>query len=204
MNYRNRLIKLIRFTPTSRSVRPEPILIVPAWIMKYHILDLSAGNPLVRYLLDEGFEVYMLSWTNPVGCDADLGMQGYLTSGVLAALDAIAQQMPGRKIHATGYCLGGTLLSIAAAAMARDGDARLASVSLLAAQVDFTQAGELSRFISENQVAFLEDIMKTQGFPRAEQMAGAFILLRSNDVIWSRVVRHPLLGERTPTNDLMA
>jgi polyhydroxyalkanoate synthase len=201
---RNALVELIQYTPTTDKVHPEPVFILPAWIMKYYVLDLQPQNSLIKYLVDQGHTVFCVSWKNPGEAERDRGMDDYLRMGMKEPLDVIGAVMPGQRIHAAGYCLGGTLLAIGAAAMARDNDDRLASVTLLAAQTDFSEPGEIALFIDDSEVSFLEDIMFDRGYLARNQMAGAFQLLRSSDLLWSRGVRDYLMGERTPMTDLMA
>jgi len=201
---RNRLMELIQYSPQTDKVHAEPILVVPAWIMKYYILDLSPRNSLVNYLTGLGHTVFMVSWKNPTAEDRNVSMDDYLTLGVRAALDAVTTVVPKRKVHAVGYCIGGTLLSIAAAELAAQDDDRLASVSLFAAQTDFSEPGELSIFISPAQLAMLEAMMWKEGVLESRQMGGAFQLLRTYDLLWAPTIATYLKGERSGVNDLMA
>jgi len=202
--YSNRLIELIQYSPTTEKVQAEPILFVPAWIMKYYIMDLSEHNSMVKFLVDQGHSVFMISWKNPDESDRGLGLEDYIDSGVMAALQQVSAIIPEQKIQTVGYCLGGTLLTLAATALAKEEKTPISSITLLAAQTDFSEAGELMLFIDHSQVAYLEDMMWDQGYLDAKQMGGAFQLLRSNDLIWSKMLHDYLMGKRAPVIDLMA
>ncbi|EKE09308.1 MAG: hypothetical protein ACD_16C00193G0005 [uncultured bacterium] len=202
--YQNHLIELIQYSPTTKDVYAEPILIIPAWIMKYYILDLSPHNSLVRYLVEKGHTVFMISWKNPDENDRDLGFEDYVNLGIKEALKTVSAIIPKRKVHAVGYCLGGTLLCMAAGAMYRDSNNPFKSITLFASQVDFEDAGELLLFIDESQITFLEDIMWNKGYLESSRMAGTFDMLRSYDLIWSKLIQRYLLGKRLQFTDLMA
>jgi polyhydroxyalkanoate synthase len=201
---RNDLIELIQYAPATPTVHPQPVLIVPSPILKYYILDLSPHNSMVRYLVGQGHTVFMLSWRNPDVRDRELGVDHYLRLGIRTAIEAAIAISGGQKLHTVGYCLGGTFLAMLAASLAGHGDDRLASLTLLAAEVDFTEAGELSIFIDDSQLAYLEDLTWEQGYLDGRQMSGAFTLLNSNDLIWSRIVRQYLMAEPQKMTDLTA
>ena len=202
--YRNHLIELIQYAPATDTVQREPVLMQSAWMMKHYILDLSPHNSLVKYLVDRGHTVYMVSWLNPGPEHRNLGMEDYRKHGTLAAVEVISEMQPGRKIHAAGYCLGGILLTITAAAMARDGDHRLASVTLFTTMTDFTEVGEINVFMDASEVTLLEDMMWQKGYLDHKQVSGGFQVLKSADLIWSKMVREYYLGHREPMFDLMA
>ncbi len=202
--YQNELIELIQYAPKTEQVGAEPVLIVPAWIMKYYILDLSPKNSLAKYLVEQGKTVFMISWKNPTEDDRDVGFEDYLTTGLFAALDAVSAVCPNRKINAVGYCIGGTLLSIGAAKMARDGDSPLKTISLFAAQTEFSEAGEITRFVSASQLEFLDKLMWKEGLLRSSNMGGAFGALRASDLIYGSSVDRYLMGNEPPEIDLMA
>ena len=202
--FRNELVELIQYTPTTKDVHAEPVFIVPAWIMKYYILDLSARNSLVKFLVDQGHTVFMISWKNPDESDRNVGMDDYIDKGFRAALDAACAIVPKQKVHAVGYCIGGTLLAIGAAALGREKDERLASVTMFAAQVDFSEPGELAFFINPSQLAMLEAAMHKKGVLESKQMGGAFALMRAQDLVWQPIVNQYVKGQRDGLIDLMA
>jgi polyhydroxyalkanoate synthase len=201
---RNDLMELIQYSPQTPRVHAEPVLITPAWIMKYYVLDLSPSNSLVKFLVDRGHTVFMISWKNPSPADSELAMRDYLEQGLYAALDAVGTIVPGQRVHTVGYCIGGTLLSVGAAALAATGDERIATITLLAAQTDFSEPGELAVFISPNQLAALQLQMQRDGVLSSQSMGAAFALLRANELIWAPLINLYLRGQRGAINDLMA
>lgn len=202
--FKNRLIELIQYEPRTKTVYKEPVLMLPAWIMKYYILDLSPHNSMVKWLVEHGHTVFIVSWINPTSKDRNLSMDDYYRLGAMAAIDKVSSLLPKRKINLMGYCLGGTLAIITAAAMAREKDNRLNSLSLLAAQGDFTDAGELKLFITQGEIAFLKNMMWEQGYLDTKQMAGSFQMLRSYDLIWSKMIRDYMSGQQRGMIDLLA
>ena len=202
--FQNSLIELIQYTPVTEQVGAEPVLISPAWIMKYYILDLSPHNSLVKYLTEQGKTVFIVSWKNPDQEDKNISFEDYVELGLMEAINTVSKICPQKKIHAVGYCIGGSLLSIAAAGMARDDDDRLKTISLFAAQTDFSEPGEISRFISPSQLSFLEKLMWKRGYLGSENMGGAFSALRSSDLIYAGIVDRYLMGKQATPNDLMS
>ncbi len=201
---RNELMELIQYKPTTLKAKLEPILIVPAWIMKYYILDLRPENSMVKYLVDHGYSVFIISWKNPTSEDRSLGLEDYVNLGVLQAMDRINQILNNQRIHGVGYCLGGTLLSMVAAKLARDQDKRLASITLLAAQTDFTQPGDIGVFIDKYQISLIESVMRPSGYLDSAKMSGAFQMIGSADRKWAQMTKEYVLGERPEMSDLMA
>ena len=212
--FRNDLFELIQYKPTTEQVRGEPLLIVPSTIMKYYILDLSPHNSMVRYMVEQGFTVYIMSWRNPTGEDRHLGMDDYLLRGVMRAISEAQNQSQAQRVHTMGYCLGGTFLAIVAALIgaghhgsSTDWPATsptLASVTLLAAQTDFAEPGELGLFIDEDQLRSLREAMDETGYLSGRQMGGTFQFLNSRDLVWSRHVQRHLLGQDSVGNDMMS
>ena len=221
--YRNHLIELIQYTPTTDKVYPEPLLIVPSCIMKYYILDLSQSNSMVKYLVGQGYTVFIISWRNPDASDRDLGMQDYLQMGVMDALAAVKERAGAPRVHALGYCLGGTFLSIVAAAMGRhtrmaqnqtagrraedrsmERLPELASVTLLAAQTDFSEPGEMGVFIDDEQLKTLRQQMDRKGYLSGSAMAGSFQFLNMRELVFTRNTRRYLLGQEEADFDLMS
>jgi len=202
--FRNRLMELIQYSPSTDKVTAEPLLIVPPWIMKYYILDLSPENSLIKYLVDQGHTVFTISWKNPDAGDRDLGLNDYLKLGFMDAMDVVSEVVPGRKVNAVGYCAGGTLLFMGAATLARQGDDRLNTVTTFTAQTDCTEPGEIKLFLNDAQLTLLKEMMRRDGFLDGKYFASAFAAMNANDLVWKPIIDRYLLGQEERLIDLMA
>src|SRR5215470_13551023 len=201
--YQNDLMQLIQYQPTTQNVLRTPLLIVPPWINKFYILDLRPEKSFIKWCVDQGITVFVISWVNP---DKSLGAktwEDYMKEGPLAAMDVIEKATGEMKVHTMGYCVGGTLLATALAWLADKRRVRATSATFLAAQVDFTHAGDLLVFVDEDQISALERDMKESGVLEGSRMAMAFNMLRSNDLIWSYVVSNYLKGQPPSAFDLL-
>ena len=201
--YQNELMQLIQYAPATEQVLKRPLLIVPPWINKFYILDLTPEKSFIKWCVDQGLTVFVISWVNPDERLAAKSFEDYMREGPLAALDAIKQATGEDAVNAIGYCVGGTLLSVALAWMAAKGDKRIATATLFAAQVDFTHAGDLMVFVDEDQLNTLEQRMTERGYLEGKKMANAFNMLRSNDLIWPYVISNYLKGKQPYPFDLL-
>lgn len=202
--FQNDLIQLIQYEPTTKKVHKTPLLIIPPWINKFYILDLKSENSLVKWLVDQGYSVFMISWRNPDGTLRDKGFENYMLEGPLAAIDAIEQATGESSVAAIGYCVGGTLLAVTLSYLAaRKQQARIKNATFFVAQIDFTEAGELSLFVDEEQLAAMHRVMEKKGYLDASAMSATFNMLRANDLVWSFVVNNYLLGEAPFPFDLL-
>jgi polyhydroxyalkanoate synthase len=201
--FQNELIQLIQYSPSTLEVFERPLLVVPPWINKYYILDLVPEKSFIKWTVDQGFTVFTVSWVNPDAAHADKSFEDYMNEGILAAVDAVIRQTGEKKINALGYCVGGTLLASTLAYMVAKGDNRIASATFLAAQVDFSEAGDLLVFIDDTQLKALEEMMAEQGYLDGSRMAAVFNMLRPKDLIWPYVVNNYLLGKKPFPFDLL-
>src|SRR5712675_360610 len=201
--YQNELMQLIQYTQSTRGVRRRPLLIVPPWINKFYVLDLQPKNSFIKWAVDQGHTLFVISWVNPDQKLAEKSFENYMLEGPLAALAAIESATGERNVNAIGYCLGGTLLASTAAYLAAKGDDRIASATYFVTLVDFTDGGDMAVFIDEEQLVSLERRMHKRGYLEAQDMATAFNMLRANDLIWSFVVDNYLLGKEQMPFDLL-
>ncbi len=201
--FQTKLMQLLQYTPTTEKVHKRPLMIVPPWINKFYILDLRAKNSFIKWAVDQGFTVFVLSWVNPDERLADKDFEDYLTEGTLAALDAIEQATGEREVNAAGYCLGGTLLMCTLAWLAAQGDERIKSATCFTTMLDFEHVGELEVFIDEDQLKSIEKHMDEKGYLEGSQMANVFNMLRANDLIWNFVINNYLMGKDPMAFDLL-
>jgi polyhydroxyalkanoate synthase len=201
--HQNDLCQLIQYAATTKKVLKRPLLIVPPWINKFYILDLNPEKSFIRWAIEQGHTVFVVSWVNPDRHQAKKGFEHYMREAILESLDVIAKATGAKAVNAIGYCVGGTLLSVALATMASKGDTRIKSATLFATQVDFTYAGDLKVFADEEQISAVEKQMSVRGYLEGRDMAAAFNMLRSNDMIWPYVISNYFKGKEPPPFDLL-
>jgi len=201
--FRNKLIELIQYAPSTETVHKTPLMIIPPWINKYYIMDMQPKNSMVRFLVEQGFTVFMLSWRNPDSSMEDTTIEDYVDLGLLAASDVVRDITGSPNVNVMGYCIGGTLLSMTLAWLAEKGDNRFNSATFMVSLQDFSKVGDTAVFISEPTVDFIEQQMMERGYLDSREMSNMFNLLRSNDLIWSNVVNNYLLGQKPPAFDLL-
>jgi polyhydroxyalkanoate synthase len=201
--YRNRLVELIQYVPSTRSVHSVPLLIIPPWINKFYILDMQPKNSLVRHLVAHGLTVFVVSWKNPTRMMDDITFEDYMELGLLETSDAVRQITGSPVLNVMGYCIGGTLLAITLAWLAARGDERFRAATFMVSLQDFRRVGDTALFLGETSIDFVERQMLERGYLDSREMANMFNLLRSNDLIWANVVNNYLLGNQPPAFDLL-
>ncbi len=201
--YQNDLLQLIQYTPTTDQVHEVPVLIVPPWINKFYILDLAPAKSFIKYLVDQGFTTFVVSWVNPDATLAHKTFEDYMIEGILAAADAVRRETGQRQSNVLGYCVGGTLLACTLAHLAARGQEPFKSATFLAAQVDFSKAGDLKLFIDEQQLKSLEEMMAERGYLDGSRMATVFNMLRPRDLIWPYIINNYMLGKKPFPFDLL-
>ncbi|MGB0721043.1 MAG: PHA/PHB synthase family protein [Gammaproteobacteria bacterium] len=201
--YQNRMFQLIQYSPTTENTFKRPLLIVPPWINKFYILDLQPKNSKLRWLVEQGHTVFVISWVNPDSSYRDTGFDDYVKEGVIEAVNAIEKATGESEVNAIGYCIGGTLLATTLAYMKARDDARIKSATFYTTMLDFSEPGELGVFIDDDTIEGLEKQMAGEGYLEGTTMAGTFNLLRANDLIWSFYVNNYLLGNEPRPFDLL-
>src|SRR6476661_4152808 len=201
--YRNRLIELIQYAPLIEQTYAVPLLFVPPWINKFYILDLQPKNSLVRFLLEQGFSVFMISWKNPDASMEGVTFDDYMTDRPLAASDVVREITGAERINPVGYCIGGTLLAMTLAYLAARRDDRFGAATFMVSLLDFSEVGDTAVFIDEPQIAYMEQQMLERGYLDSRRMSDMFNQLRANDLIWNTVINNYLMGNKPPAFDLL-
>jgi polyhydroxyalkanoate synthase len=201
--YRNKLIELIQYAPSTELVYAIPLLIIPPWINKYYVLDMQPHNSLVKFLVEQGYTVFVVSWKNPDASMEETTFEDYLTLGVLAALEVVKEICGSAQVNVVGYCIGGTLLAMALSYLAAREDHSVNAATFLVTLLDFSEVGDTCVFMDEPQIEYVEGQMMLRGYLDSRSMATMFNLLRANDLIWSNVVNNYLMGKEPPAFDLL-